>query len=233
MLKYGTTTVWGKPFSLTIQAGSNSTVSVNRTSSPNQHANTGAITSGGIVYYGDTLTITATPASGYKLTKFTINGTEYASGQTSEVWQTITVTSAVSVITSSSAGGWHTVWTGTKTVSFSASESFNQTYKAAGISIANFPTRITGTIYPQTANAHFPTTSYSAEELDTSSSRIAVNVETVGSGNRRTEYWEELYAYRTTSAIMLMSDMYTYHPSAQRKLCVASTVKITKVEQFY
>lgn len=105
--------VWGKPFSLTIQVGANSTVSVNRTSSPNQHAATGAITSGGIVYYGDTLTITATPASGYKLTKFTINGTEYASGQTSAVSQTITVTSAVSVvINTGSAGSWHTIWSG-------------------------------------------------------------------------------------------------------------------------
>lgn len=98
VLKYGTTAVWGKPFSLTIQAGANSTVTANRTSSPNQHATTGAITSGGIVYYGDTLTITATPASGYKLVSFTINGTEYANGETSAVSQTITVTSAVKVL---------------------------------------------------------------------------------------------------------------------------------------
>ena len=92
------TPVWGKPFPLTIQAGANSTVTANRASSPNQHASTGNITSGGIVYYGDTLTITATPASGYKLVSFTINGTEYASGETSAVSQTITVTSAVSIV---------------------------------------------------------------------------------------------------------------------------------------
>lgn len=113
VLKYGTTAVWGKPFSLTIQAGANSTVTVNRTSSPNQHASTGNITSGGIVYYGDTLTITATPASGYKLTKFTINGTEYANGETSAVSQTITITGAVSVVTTTgSATAWHVVWEG-------------------------------------------------------------------------------------------------------------------------
>lgn len=117
VLKYNTTAVWGKPFSLTIQAGANSTVTVNRTSSPNQHASTGNITSGGIVYYGDTLTITATPASGYKLVSFTINGTEYASGETSAVSQTITVTSAVSiVINTESAVSWKTVWTGSETV---------------------------------------------------------------------------------------------------------------------
>lgn len=117
VLKYGTTAVWGKPFSLTIQAGANSTVAVNRTSSPNQHASTGNITSGGIVYYGDTLTITATPASGYKLVSFTINGTEYASGETSAVSQTVTVTSAVSVvINTESAISWKTVWTGNEEV---------------------------------------------------------------------------------------------------------------------
>lgn len=115
VLKYGTTAVWGKPFSLTIQAGANSIVAVNRTSSPNQHASTGNITSGGIVYYGDTLTITATPASGYKLVSFTINGTEYASGETSAVSQTVTVTSAVSVvINTESAVSWKTIWTGSK-----------------------------------------------------------------------------------------------------------------------
>lgn len=109
--------VWGKPFPLTIQAGANSTVTVNRTSSPNQHANTGTVTSGRMVYYGDTLTITATPASGYKLVSFTINGTEYASGQTSAVSQTITVTSAVSIIVNTKiAGSWKTFWEGAKKI---------------------------------------------------------------------------------------------------------------------
>lgn len=117
VLKYGSQAVWGKPFSLTIQAGADSTVSVNRTSSPNQHANISTIGSGSTVYYGDTLTITATPASGYKLTKFTINGTEYASGQTTAVSQTITVTSAVSIVINTEAAiSWKTVWTGSEGV---------------------------------------------------------------------------------------------------------------------
>ena len=111
------TPVWGKPFPLTIQAGANSTVTANRASSPNQHANTGAVTSGGIVYYGDTLTITATPASGYKLVSFTINGTEYASGQTSAVSQTITATRAVSIVVNTeSAASWKTVWEGKQAI---------------------------------------------------------------------------------------------------------------------
>ena len=117
VLKYGTTAVWGKPFSLTVQQGFGSEYRIHRDTSPNQHANISTISSGSTVYYGDVLTITATPASGYKLVSFTINGTEYANGQTSAVSQTITVTSAVSVvINTESAVGWKTVWTGSETV---------------------------------------------------------------------------------------------------------------------
>lgn len=166
VLKYNTTAVWGKPFSLTIQAGANSTVTVNRTSSPNQHANTGAVTSGGIVYYGDTLTITATPASGYKLVSFTINGTEYANGETSAVSQTITVTGAVFItINTEAAISWKTVWTGSrgvnainvKTGSFSDGSgmySGSRTIQQEIVSNA-YPTRITYTLAqesPQTTD---------------------------------------------------------------------------------
>lgn len=147
VLKYGIglTAVWGKPFSLTIQAGANTTVTVRRTSSPNQHANTGAVTSGGIVYYGDTLTITATPASGYKLTKFTINGTEYASGQTSAVSQTITVTGAVSiVINTGSAGSWHIIWSGSASSNIQDNQSTDILCRGAtGYDISR-RTRVTG-----------------------------------------------------------------------------------------
>lgn len=187
VLKYGTTAVWGKPFSLTIQAGANSNVTVNRTSSPNQHASTGNITSGGIVYYGDTLTITATPASGYKLVSFTINGTEYASGETSAVSQTVTVTSAVSVvINTESAISWKTVWTGSEIVhtvrvttgSFSDGSGMYQgsaTIQHAIVSNA-YPTRITFTLAqesPQTTDI-----TQSSEYLtigDNSSVRASIN----------------------------------------------------------
>lgn len=117
VLKYGTTAVWGKPFSLTVQQSFGSEYRIHRDTSPNQHATISTIGSGSTVYYGDTITITATPASGYKLVSFTINGTEYASGETSAVSQTITVTSAVSVvINTESAVSWKTVWTGSETV---------------------------------------------------------------------------------------------------------------------
>lgn len=149
------TPVWGKPYSLTIQAGANSTIAVNRTSSPNQHASTGNITSGGIVYYGDTLTITATPASGYKLVRFTINGTEYANSETSAVSQTITVTGAVSVVTATqSAASWQTYWTGSSTYGFDTIHS--EEYTTSNYFTTNsfsptflepIPVRITGSFY--------------------------------------------------------------------------------------
>ena len=117
VLKYGTTAVWGKPFSLTFQISYGSEVGIHRDSSPNQHARIGNLGSGATVYYGDMLTITATPASGYKLSSFTINGTEYANGETSAVSQTITVTGAVSIVINTEAAiSWKTIWTGSETV---------------------------------------------------------------------------------------------------------------------
>ena len=224
VLKYGTTAVWGKPFSLTIQAGSNSTVTVKRTSSPNQHASTGNITSGGIVYYGDTLTITATPASGYKLTKFTINGTEYESGQTSAVSQTITVTSAVSVvINTESAVSWKTVWTGSETVyklrlttgSFSDGSGM---YSASGTIqheiVSNaYPTRITYTLAqesPQTTDLtqsgkYLTTGSNSSVRASINSSSNNIDFVTVIKGNK---------------------------PNA-KVMYLGKSVTLTKVEQYY
>lgn len=145
VLKYGTTAVWGKPFSLTFQISYGSEVGIHRDSSPNQHARIGNLGSGATVYYGDMLTITATPASGYKLSSFTINGTEYASGQTSAVPQTITVTSAVSiVINTGSAGSWHTIWSGSASSNIQDNQSTDILCRGAtGYDISR-RTRVTG-----------------------------------------------------------------------------------------
>ena len=151
VLKYGTTAVWGKPFSLTVQQSFGSEVGIHRDSSPNQHARIGNLGSGATVYYGDVLTITATPASGYKLVSFTINGTEYANGETSAVSQTITVTSAVSiVINTESAASWKTFWTGSLTAGFDTihMEAYTTTNYINGISFnKQVPVRITGSYY--------------------------------------------------------------------------------------
>lgn len=143
VLKYGTTAVWGKPYTLTIDKDSYTTVTVNRTSSPNQHASTGALSSGSVVYYGDVLQITATPSSGYKITTFTVNGGSFTSGNT------ITVSGAITVVGKSTvAATWKTVWTGDSTQEFSSAVSSpNEYLKAPSTSLtANVPTRITGRI---------------------------------------------------------------------------------------
>lgn len=81
-------------------------MAVNRTSSPNQHASTGTISAGSNkIYHGDTLSITATPVGGDKLTTFTINGTSYASSQTSAVTKTVTVENAVTVVVAATGNG--------------------------------------------------------------------------------------------------------------------------------
>lgn len=224
VLKYGTTAVWGKPFSLTIQAGANSNVTVNRTSSPNQHASTGNITSGGIVYYGDTLTITATPASGYKLVSFTINGTEYASGETSAVSQTVTVTSAVSVvINTESAISWKTVWTGSETVnmvkvttgSFTDGSGMYQGSATIQHEIVSnaYPTRITYTLAqesPQTTDI-----TQSAKYLTTgnnSSVRASIN--------------------SSSNNINFVTTIKGSQPNS-RVFYTGKVVTLTKVEQYY
>ena len=166
VLKYGTTAVWGKPFSLTVQQSFGSEYRIHRDTSPNQHANISTISSGSTIYYGDVLTITAIPASGYKLVSFTINGTEYANGETSAVSQTITVTSAVSiVINTESAVSWKTVWTGSSGVnsinvttgSFSDGSGMYQGSRTIQQEIVSnaYPTRITYTLAqesPQTTD---------------------------------------------------------------------------------
>ena len=103
------TPVWGKPYSLSVTNNSGTgavNVAVNRTASPNQQAGTGAVSAGSNkIYHGDVLNITVTPVSGYKLTTFTINGTSYASSQTSAVTKTITVSGAVTVVVAATASG--------------------------------------------------------------------------------------------------------------------------------
>lgn len=203
VLKYGTTAVWGKPFSLTVQQSFGSEYRIHRDTSPNQHANISTISSGTTVYYGDTLTITATPASGYKLVSFTINGTEYASGQTSAVSQTITVTSAVSVvINTESAVSWKTIWTGSETVhtfrvTTGSFQDGSGMYSGSGTIqheiVSNaYPTRITFTLAqesPQTTDLtqsgkYLTTGSNSSVRASINSSSNNIDFITVIKGNK-------------------------------------------------
>lgn len=143
VLKYGDTAVWGKPYSLSISAGANTSVRVNRSLSPNQGASVGTLSSGSVVYYGDKLTITCTAGTGYKINTFTVNGTSISGSTT-----TITVTGAVSVVASAVASAtWKTVWTGENGIpaSYGAEDSI-VTYGQSGFSglQTGYRTRITG-----------------------------------------------------------------------------------------
>lgn len=107
VLNYRDYPVWGKPYSLSISQGANTAVTVTRNSSPNQHASTGALSSGSVVYYGDRLIIVASANSGYTLSTFTVNGSSYTGTSI------ITVKRAVSVVTTAVAStSWTTVFTG-------------------------------------------------------------------------------------------------------------------------
>ncbi len=73
-----TTTV--KSYTLSISPGTNSSISVTRTSSPNQHAPTSGVANGGTIYYGDVLSWTYSVTSGYQIATHTVNGATQNSG---------------------------------------------------------------------------------------------------------------------------------------------------------
>lgn len=73
------TIVTKESYTLSISAGTGSTIAVNRTSSPRGGA-TGAITNGATIYYGDVLKITFTASTNYSITTHTVNGNSFASG---------------------------------------------------------------------------------------------------------------------------------------------------------
>ena len=138
------TLVWGKPYNLVIALGSNVSVTVNRTASIYQGAATGALSNGSIVYHGDILEISATASTNYKVSSFTVNGTEWTNGNT------LTVVSGVSIAASAVEDVyWRTVWSGSTDVGIgepgSTTAGLQSTSKSVTFSgvLANKPTRIT------------------------------------------------------------------------------------------
>lgn len=86
-------------YSLSVSAGTGTTVTVNRTSSPKQGATTGTITNGATVYYSDVLNITISANSGYNLGTNTVKiGSTTSTGSGS-----YTVTGAVTVTATATA----------------------------------------------------------------------------------------------------------------------------------
>lgn len=85
------TVTTNESYSLSTSAGTGSTITVSRTSSPLGGA-TGNIAHGAAIFFGDVLKITFTPGSNYSITTHTVNGSTFTSGGS------YTVTGNVSVI---------------------------------------------------------------------------------------------------------------------------------------
>mgnify|MGYP005749934231 CR=1 FL=1 len=95
-----TQNVWVKPYVYTQTVGSNTTIVAKKTSSPYRGIGVGdTILNKDTIYYGDMFNITATPASGYTLTKFTINGSSQVSSSTTAVTKSWRCTGPITVIT--------------------------------------------------------------------------------------------------------------------------------------
>ena len=88
-----------KSFTLSISAGTGSTITVNRTSSPLKGATTGTIANGATIYYNDVLKITTSASGGYEIKEQTFNGSSFASGASK------TVTAAVTIVTTTALMG--------------------------------------------------------------------------------------------------------------------------------
>lgn len=80
-----------KSYKLTISAGTGSTITVNRTSSPKKGASTGNLSDGATIYYSDVLEITFAAGAGYEITTHTVNGSAFTSGNTHTVTANVTV----------------------------------------------------------------------------------------------------------------------------------------------
>lgn len=220
VLKYGTTAVWGKPYSLTVIQGTGTTVLVTRTSSPNQQATTGALSSGATVYYGDILKISVAVDSGYTLSSFTINGIDgTATTRTAEVSGTVKV-----ITSANSTGSWHTVWSGSETQSSitlrGGGATSTQTFSLSGLT-SGATTRVTGTA---SATCDGTTTSSSFSQKSVTSSNTLVHETT--SGISSTGCYVKVVG----------TTVYAYFELDSTSLSLiegSGSVTITKVEQYY
>lgn len=129
-------------YTLTLNQGTGSILTVKRTSSPYKHAQTGTLYNGNEIYFGDILTVAVSAQSGYE--NPTYSGFVSGSGVNGNV----TITSSADVHIMS----WHTVFSGSKqtqyeqTISEETSISTPQRIALSdiGISDRTLPTRITG-----------------------------------------------------------------------------------------
>lgn len=114
-LQFNGTGYFGKRFTLTKNTSTGVTITVKRTSSPNQRAATGTISTGSTIYYGDVITITCTASSGYTNPKLYVNTGSGMSVRNSPY--SFTVTGDVTFYgTATQADAWKTIWSGSQTI---------------------------------------------------------------------------------------------------------------------
>lgn len=89
-------------FTLSVSAGTGSSVTVNRTTSAlgTSLAATGKLSNGASVYKGDKLQITFTPSTNYGIDKHTVNGNAFTSGNTHTVSANVTVVATAYLLAS-------------------------------------------------------------------------------------------------------------------------------------
>lgn len=89
-------------FTLSVSAGTGSSVTVNRTTSAlgTSLASTGKLSNGASVYKGDKLQITFTPSTNYGIDKHTVNGSAFTSGNTHTVSANVTVVATAYLLAS-------------------------------------------------------------------------------------------------------------------------------------
>lgn len=85
-------------YTLTISAGSGSSITVNRTSSG--YGATGNLSNNAAIYAGDKLKITFTPNSGYAISTHTVNGSAFTSGNTHTVAGNVAVAATAYALSS-------------------------------------------------------------------------------------------------------------------------------------
>lgn len=222
VIKKDTTNVYGRPFTLSLSQGAGTTLTVSRSSSPNEHANTGTLKSGATIYYGDVLTVSVTASSGY------INPTYSGFTSGGSVTDNVTITSSATPYTPS----WHTVWTGSKALSASLSmDDTTQTTALVavansqiGISDKSLPTRITGTSSTTFGRG---SASFSFNAVEYSSTATTLGNKTSTSGTIFNIENRCVFVLSTTQISAIVTTGVTTSASG------TNTITLTKVEQYY
>lgn len=93
------TLTYSAPYSLTVNAGKGSTITVDRTSS--SAGQTGQLSSGAYLYYGDKLKITFAANANYRLLTTTVNNASFISGNSHTVSDNVSISSTAQVLASS------------------------------------------------------------------------------------------------------------------------------------